>query len=137
MADEYVFGQVIPFGAAMLLCGALTTSFCWGLSILVASRGRIRTWVRNPAHGEAKFTDLLPPYKEDWTRGLRFMSWWSRLLLPVLLCLPGGLVAFLFGLDSRMTLLDALFYAILIPVPFGLLFILWRNRPNEDDEISL
>ena len=136
MADEYVFGDVIPFGMAMILCGALTVSFCWGLSILVASRGRIRTWIRNPALGEARLTELLPPYREDWTRGLRFMSWWSRLLLPVMLCLPGGLVGFLFGLDRRMTLLDALFYAALMSVPFGFLLFILRHQPNEADEAS-
>lgn len=137
MADEYVFGEVIPFGMAMLVCGALTASFYWALSILVAGRGRVRTWVRDPALGEAKFTEFLPPYKDDWVRGLRFMAWWSRLLLPILLCLPGALAAFMFQLDWRMTLLDALLGAILISAPYGFVLILWRHRPDEDDEVSV
>ncbi len=127
---ELAFGYDVEFLLWML--SALVSSAYWSFSVGAAGRGKLRSWKQDPALGEAKLTDWIPPYRENVWCGLTFMRWWVALSLPPLLCLPGLIAVSVAFIDLRTTFVDAVFGCLAVGLGLGLALILLRmSAPRE------
>ncbi|MHB8924661.1 MAG: hypothetical protein ACYC5I_05145, partial [Coriobacteriia bacterium] len=85
--DQLVFGamQLEPM---LYLVAIIPGAFLWGLTMVVASRGKSR----DAAVGRSRTSASPSRNRESMIRGLVLMRWWVAALLPAMLMLPVLLV---------------------------------------------